>query len=331
LTVFYYHLLYQPKKLNNNIVKLEKVFTAHTADIWTVKFSPAENIVASGGVDSTVKIWKRESGEIIHTLKHPMGVTYLAFRADGKFIATSCYDGKVRIWKVEDGSLIKEFAGHEGTVWHVAFSTDGRTIASGGQDATIKLWDVEKGILLRILKGHKLTVWSVKFSPDGNIIASGSFDNTVKLWNVLDGKLLSNIKGHTEAVVDLAFSNNGKKLATASDDKTIKIWDMPDGKIIHSIKVPEHVQAVVFSPDDKRLMTGGRDKIMIGEFLQEIFGDSKFNKGISARLWDVKDGTLLQTFAEHSNDVNDIAYSIDGKYIATASSDKTVQIWKLLK
>jgi WD40 repeat protein len=143
--------------------------------------------------------------------------------------------------------------------------------------------------------------------------------------------LLSNIKGHTEAVVDLAFSNNGKKLATASDDKTIKIWDMPDGKIIHSIKVPEHVQAVVFSPDDKRLMTGGRDKIMIGEFLQEIFGDSKFNKGISARLWDVKDGTLLQTFAEHSNDVNDIAYSIDGKYIATASSDKTVQIWKLLK
>jgi WD40 repeat protein len=216
-------------------------------------------------------------------------------------------------------------------VWHVAFSADGRTIASGGQDATIKLWDVEKGILLRILKGHKLTVWSVKFSPDGNIIASGSFDNTVKLWNVLDGKLLSNIKGHTEAVVDLAFSNNGKKLATASDDKTIKIWDMPDGKIIHSIKVPEHVQAVVFSPDDKRLMTGGRDKIMIGEFLQEIFGDSKFNKGISARLWDVKDGTLLQTFAEHSNDVNDIAYSIDGKYIATASSDKTVQIWKLLK
>jgi WD40 repeat protein len=85
LTVFYYHLLYQSKKLNNNIVKLEKVFTAHTADIWTVKFSPAENIVASGGVDSTVKIWKRESGEIIHTLKHPMGVTYLAFRADGKF------------------------------------------------------------------------------------------------------------------------------------------------------------------------------------------------------------------------------------------------------
>ena len=72
------------------------------------------------------------------------------------------------------------------------------------------------------------------------------------------------------------------------------------------------MQAVAFSPDDKRLITGGRDKQMVGEFLEEIFGDSKLNKGVSARLWDVNSGELLHTFTEQGNDVNDMAYSRDG-------------------
>ncbi len=50
------------------------------------------------------------------------------------------------------------------------------------------------------------------------------------------------------------------------------------------------MQAVAFSSDDKRLLTGGRDKPMIGEFLQNFFGDSYVNKGVSARLWDVNSG-----------------------------------------
>jgi WD40 repeat protein len=95
------------------------------------------------------------------------------------------------------------------------------------------------------------------------------------------------------------------------------------------MKVAEHVQAVAFSQDDKRLITGGRDKPMIGEFLQEIFGDSKFNPGVSARLWNVETGALLQTFSSHANDVMDVAFSHDGKRIGTASADRTAEIWKL--
>ena len=97
------------------------------------------------------------------------------------------------------------------------------------------------------------------------------------------------------------------------------------------MEVAEHVQAVAFSPDDKRLLTGGRDKATIGEFLQNFIGDSKFNKGVSARLWDVETGKLLQTFSSHANDVMDVAYSHDGKTIATASADKTVEVWNIVK
>ena len=327
----YHQFLYKSPRVDKGIAQLETSFNKHRHEVTSVRFLPGDSLLVTSSVDSTMKIWRRSTGEVIKQLQHPCAIAYMDLSADGNYIATGGYDSTVRLWRVSDGSLIKEFRGHTGTVWHVAISNDGKKIASGGNDALVNIWDVESGNLLHKLKGHDRIVWSVKFSPDGSQVASSSFDFTVKLWNVNDGKLVWDNNKHEEAVVDIAFSHDGKLLASSSDDKTIKIWNMADQKLIRTMKVPEHVQAVEFSPDDKRLMTGGRDKPMIGEFLQEIFGDSKFNPGVSARLWNVETGELLQTFTSHANDVVDVAYSHDGKWIATASADKTVQVWKIIK
>ena len=325
----YYQLFYQPKTVDNGLVKLVNIFKRHGNIVTGVRFSPNDSLVITGSVDSTVKIWKKETGEIVRSIRQPQGISYLDLSTDGNYIATGSYDEIVRIWKVSDGSLMKELKGHKNTVWNVAFSRDGKLLASCGDDKTVRIWSTETGELLHTLQGHKRIVWAVKFSPDGTKIVSCGFDYTIKTWNVADGKLLTDNKEHDETVVDIAFSNDGKMLASTSDDCTIKLWKVEDGSLIRTMKVPEHVQAVVFSPDDKLLMTGGRDKTLIGEFVQTLFGDSEFNKGVSARLWDVKTGALLQTFTEHGNDVMDIAFSHDGKSIATASADKTVALWKL--
>lgn len=323
----YYQLLYQPERVDNGLVKLERIFNGHKDIVTAVRFSPNDSLMITGSVDSTIKIWKRETGEIVKTMRQPQGITYLDLSNDGNYIATGSYDETARIWRVSDGALIRELKGHKGTVWTVAFSPDGKWLASSGDDKTIKLWSIATGELMNTLQGHTRNVWALKFSPDGTKLASCSFDYSIKLWNVADGKLLVNNKQHTQTVVDIAFSNNGKMLASTSDDCTIKLWRMNNGALVRTMKVPEHVQAVAFSPDDKLLMTGGRDKTLIGEFVQTIFGDSEFNKGVSARLWDVETGALLQTFTQHANDVMDVAYSHDGKWIATASADKTVALW----
>lgn len=327
----YYQLLYKSPRVDNGIASLQRIFDKHKSIVTSVRFAPSDSLLVTSSVDSSIKIWKRESGDIVKEIKQSSGVAYMDLSTDGKYIVTGGYDSIVRLWDAANGSMLKEFKGHNGTVWHVAISADNKRIASGGNDAVVNIWDVETGNLLHKLTAHRRIVWSVKFSPDGTQLASSGFDFTFKLWNVADGKLVWDNKEHKETVVDLAFSHDGKILASTSDDKTIKVWNVAEQKLIRTMKVAEHVQAVAFSPDDKRLMTGGRDKPMIGEFLQQIFGDSKFNPGVSARLWDVETGTLLQTFTKHGNDVLDVAYSHDGKWVATASTDKTVELWRLNK
>lgn len=325
----YYQLWHHSKELNANIYTFKRTLNSHQSDIWTVKFSPKGNWLASGSVDSTVHIWDIESGNIILTIKQPNGITYLDFSPDGNHLATASYDAKVRIWKLPEGVLEKELIAHAGTVWSLDFSPDGKKIASCGDDTTVKIWNVESGQIMLTLQGHTRNVWDVKFSPYGASLASGSFDKTLRVWNVSDGKLLRVLTNHTDAIVALAFSHDGQKLVSTSDDETIKLWATNDWELIYSLHVPEHNQAADFSPDDKLLLTGGRDKTTLGEFLQNIFGDSEYNKGVSMRLWDAESGELLQTFAKHGNDVNDVSVSPDGKWIASASSDRTIGLWRL--
>lgn len=329
IVIAYYQLLYKSPRVDTGIAKLERSFKEHDHIVTAVRFTPGDSLIITGSVDSTIKIWKRGTGEVIREIKTPSGIAYLDVSLDGKYIVTGSYDSRVRLWDINTGILIKEFTGHTGTIWTVAFSPDAKKIVSSGDDASVNIWDVETGKLIRKLQGHKRIVWSVKFSPDGNKIASGSFDYSFKVWNVSDGKLLWDNNEHAETVVDLAFSHDGKRLATTSDDKTIKLWNVKEQTLLRTMTVAEHVQAVAFSPDDKRLMTGGRDKTLIGEVVQTFFGDSELNPGVSARLWEVETGKLLQTFTSHSNDVMDVAYSYSGRWIATASADKTVEVWRV--
>jgi WD40 repeat protein/uncharacterized caspase-like protein len=270
--------------------------------------------------------------ELVVQTGHASLVISVAFSPDGRLIASGSSDSTIKLWDAATCNQLRSLEGHTGPVNSVAFSPDGKVIASGSGDKTIKLWDVATGNQVRSLEGHTGYVTSVAFSPDGKVIASGSGDKTIKLWDAATGKQLRSLEGHTGEVNSVAFSPDGKWIASGSQDKTIKLWDAATGKQLRSLEgYTGGVNSVTFSPDGKVIASGsqvkapadGRDLVA-----RNVLGESlSGGKDKTIKLWDAATGKELRSLEGHTGDVNSVAFSPDGKMIASGSQDKTIKLW----
>jgi WD40 repeat protein len=168
----------------------------------------------------------------------------------------------------------------------------------------------------RTLRGHTASVSCVAFSPDGMRVVSGSADKLAKLWSAATGQEILTLKGHVGAVSGVAVSPDGKRIATASDDATLKVWDAGSGQEVLTLK--GHVGPVLcvaYSPDGTRIVSGGADYTL-------RFWDALTGSEIRRRSHDeVRDPHLTK-----SPGVCRVAFSADGKWLATGNGDGVVDL-----
>ncbi|MFB2839703.1 trypsin-like peptidase domain-containing protein [Floridanema evergladense] len=144
--------------------QLLRTLTGHLNIIRSVAVSPYGTVIASGtysnkdvtgGVsstedDSTIRIWNRNTGELLRTLKgHSGTVSALAIDPFGHILASGSYDGTIKIWSLHTGQLLHtlEVRNRQGSpveVLSIAFGGDGQTLISGGTDGTVKIWQLAK-------------------------------------------------------------------------------------------------------------------------------------------------------------------------------------------
>ena len=249
----------------------------------------------------------------------------VAVSPDGKQLATAGFDSLVKLWDMATGKNTATLTGHTGPVYCVAYRPDGKALASSSQDKTIRLWNLADNKTTQEIKTHTDIVDQIAFSPDGKYLASGSADKSVRLWNATDGKEVKNLGSHAGSVYSVAFTADSKYLASAGSgptpaDNVIKIWDVAGLKEFKTIKGEQAFTGVTFSLDGKTVIAIGFDRLI------RIFNvaDGKEVKKIKVEREEThKDGTKGPV----DYDVFGIAWSRDGKNLATIGYDGTVSVW----
>jgi WD40 repeat protein/serine/threonine protein kinase len=292
----------------------------HAGAIQSVAFSPDGRLLATGSYDQTIRLWDLESWKTgeprppSRVLSGPADTVWtVVFSPDGSLLATSgCTDGMLRLWDTASGRVLHKLSGHSRNWPLVAFSPVEALVAAGGENGTVNQWEVRSGRPLPPLGNNQGPIRGVAFSPDGRLLAAGG-ERAVQVIDRKTGQCLHTFPGET-LCGNLAFTADSKTLVGTNEapGPRLRVWDIETGKeqpprTGHT----NHILGLALQPGGRLAATGSWDG--------------------TVRLWDLADAVKEARVFDFHDQVNQVAFSPDGHYLAVARADHMIAILRIGK
>jgi WD40 repeat protein len=299
-------------------------------------------------------------GERRHWRERSASLGSLAFSSDGLMMATGLTDGQIALWEFEGEREPITLMGHEGCVIGLAFSRGGQLLISSSQDKTIRLWDLSRKDSSERTVPHGSSAVGLSFSHDSRYLASvaltaapgdnGSAAHTLKLWDASNMIQITNIAtGGLSLNSYPAFAPDGSCLVSEDWGRRLNVYAVPSLEMLSSL----HGTSPAFSRDGKIFIYASGRRLVrrdspasphavdvnIGELSSHILtmalspdGNTvgcvvEGDNGTGIQFWDARHGSSLGRASGQTGRSYKVAFSPDGRQLASACFKGEVGIW----
>lgn len=286
-------------------------FVAHSTKVNCLAIGPNSNqVLATGGEDSKVNIWRVGSVENIWTLGYNKSpIECVCFDSGEQCVVSGAMNGSIKVFDLNEGKLARNLGSHQVSVTTMQYHPYGEFLVTGSADCTMKFWDLRAKSCVETYTGHKKELTCVRFSPDGKWVASSAKDGQLIIFDLVATKHIDTIRTAPAYINTFEFNPLELAVVASTSARYVRSWDLDGMTVLNTTPAESAPISALAVPDSgSSLYTTSRGGM---------------------KIWELDTFRLKENIEVGWQNIADMRVADDDQIVAASFNSNFVSVWQV--